>query len=237
MALKTVRQKDYTYLVNEEVLAVREPYDRYFNPSDPMLSDAIAKGGRGEALIYNANGTPVVMRHYRRGGLFGHIVKDHFFLAEAHCHRAFDEMRLLYLLEQQKLPVPKPVLAREREVGCCLVQDIVIGALNARDLSYVLRERELTRIEMMRLGGMINAFFEQGVDHTDLYIRNILLDDEGKFYLIDFDKCFLNNPSAKRRQEIIRRLHRSFLKEASRFPNEIKYKDEDFALIESSALS
>ena len=237
MSLKTLKDNGYEYLINDEAPSAKAPFGRYFDLSDPLLADAVAKGGRGEALIYNAGDMDVVMRHDRRGGLLGRIVKDHFLLCEPHAHRAFDEMRLLYLMEKKGLPVPRPILARERITRCCIVQDIVIGALNARDLSYVMRERSLTRIEMLRLGGMIKAFFEQGVDHTDLNIRNILLDDQGKFYLIDFDKCFLNHPTAKRRAEIIERLQRSFRKEYARFPEVFHYNDEDFALIKGSALS
>lgn len=237
MSLKTVTENGYKYLVNDEEPTAKAPLGRYFDPQDPLLSKAIAKGGRGKALIYNTGSMTVVLRHYRRGGFFGHFVKDHFFLCEPHAHRAFDEMRLLYLMGKKSLPVPRPIVARERIVHGCVVQDIVIGALNARDLSYVMRDRALTRIEMLRLGGMIKAFFEQGIDHTDLNIRNILLDEQGKFYLIDFDKCFLSYPSYKRRAEIIERLHRSFLKELKRYPDAIHYKDEDFVLIEGSALS
>lgn len=237
MNIRTVKEGDYLYLADTQSDLAHFPLSAFFDQHSPLLKNAERKGGRGEALIFKTGSKKVVMRHYRRGGLAGHLLKDRFFLIEPHAHRAFDEFRLLRYMVKEGLPVPAPLIAREKKCGCALIQDILIEALDAEDLAHILRKRALSQIEMLRLGGMIKAFFEHGIEHTDLNIRNILLDDHGNFYLIDFDKCFLSYPDMQRRSEIVSRLHRSFLKEKNKYADAIHYKDEDFALIQGRALS
>ena len=53
---------------------------------------------------------------------------------------------------------------------------------------------------------------ENQVNHTDLNIRNILLDHQGKVWIIDFDKCF-QQPGAGWQKGNLERLLRSFHKE------------------------
>ena len=55
-----------------------------------------------------------------------------------------------------------------------------------------------------------------GVNHTDLNIHNILIDDKDKVWIIDFDKC--HQASEGRWRELnLERLKRSFLKEKGKF--------------------
>lgn len=234
---KICYEDGWDYLVTERHPEIAPFFSRYFDREAILKGDAISRGGRGQTLLYETDGLEVVMRHFRRGGLLGRILKDGFFVFEPHAHRAFDEFRLLEEMRSQGLPVPEPLLAREKNIGGMIVQDILISRIHARDLSFVLRERSLSKTELLRLGSVIKAFFDGGIEHTDLNIRNILLDDEGRFFIIDFDKCFKSHPDAARRRGIVDRLHRSFLKEARRFGDAVHYEDQDFALIESSALN
>lgn len=234
---KVCFEDGWKYLVAESHPEIQAFYARYFDRDAIVKGESQSRGGRGQTLLYSMDGLDVVMRHYRRGGLFGKIFRDGFFGFEPHAHRAFEEFKLLELMRAKGLPVPEPLVAREKNIGGMLVQDILISRIDARDLSYVLRDRALSKTELLRLGSVIKSFFDCGIEHTDLNIRNILLDEEGRFYLIDFDKCFKSDPDAARCKAIIDRLHRSFLKEVRRSGGAVRYNDQDFALIESSALS
>ncbi len=192
-------------------------------------------GGRGQALSFTQDGRGYFLRHYLRGGLWGRLMGDRFISLMPHAHRAFDEFRLLDWMRGQGLPVPEPVAAREE--GCVLIrQDIVVGGIDAEDLSRVIARRCLTRGECLRLGQTIGRFFEAGVMHTDLNIRNILLSKEGEFFLIDFDKCYRTTMGRAERQAVLSRLRRSFLKEIRVTSGKAHYNDTDFALIESKAM-
>lgn len=54
-----------------------------------------------------------------------------------------------------------------------------------------------------------------GINHTDLNIHNILMDEQEKFWIIDFDKCFQQSGESWK-QGNLERLKRSFEKEAQR---------------------
>lgn len=52
--------------------------------------------------------------------------------------------------------------------------------------------------------------------HADLNINNILFDDSGNVFIIDFDRGEIKTPDKKWQQSNMSRLQRSFLKEQSR---------------------
>jgi 3-deoxy-D-manno-octulosonic acid kinase len=71
---------------------------------------------------------------------------------------------------------------------------------------------------------------DAGVNHTDLNIHNILLDDKGMVWIIDFDKCF-NQSGDGFKQSNLQRLLRSFQKETLK--NGIHWQRENFTALMS----
>lgn len=72
-----------------------------------------------------------------------------------------------------------------------------------------------------------------GVNHTDLNIHNILIDDKDKVWIIDFDKCRKQEHGDWKKQNL-ERLLRSFKKELLK--RQIHWKERDFAVL-TEALS
>ena len=202
-------------------------------------TDIKTRGGRGQTLLFtNKAAHSLVLRHYFRGGLMGKFFKDYFFIFEKHSHRAFDEYNLLNFMHKNGLNVPKAIIAREIYCGLYLRQDIVIEQIkNSNDLANIICERHLTNIELENIGKCINKMFSLNIDHTDLNLRNILLDDNGKVYLIDFDKCYKCNLSFKRKCAILDRLLRSFKKELVVNPKKCYFDVGSFQILVKSALS
>jgi 3-deoxy-D-manno-octulosonic acid kinase len=60
---------------------------------------------------------------------------------------------------------------------------------------------------------MLANFHRKGVDHADLNISNILLDADGRPYLVDFDRGRIRRSNPVWQQANIRRLERSFAKQ------------------------
>ncbi|MDY6323293.1 MAG: 3-deoxy-D-manno-octulosonic acid kinase [Succinivibrio sp.] len=233
---QTLQDDGYVYLTSDAApVCWPRPLPEYFSRERILALGARACGGRGKTLIWNEDGQALALRHYIRGGLWGKAAGDRFIKFAPHAHRAFDEFRLLEAMREQGLPVPRPLMARERCSFGIIRQDIVIEALAARDLAAVLQERKLTAAELAQLGSTVREFFKAGVRHTDLNIRNILLGDDGKFWIIDFDRCFMDKADLKTQRQIIARLHRSFLKEQRR-GGAFHYDDADFALLECKAV-
>ncbi|HEY3644096.1 MAG TPA: lipopolysaccharide kinase InaA family protein, partial [Gammaproteobacteria bacterium] len=78
----------------------------------PPASAANAVGGRGSAWILDRGDTQWVLRHYRRGGVPGKMVRDRYVWIGLDLSRPWWEWRLLDSLYKEGLPVPQPVAAR-----------------------------------------------------------------------------------------------------------------------------
>ena len=187
-----------------------------FEKSDRLLGFS---KGRGITWFLNTQeelGVNCVLRHYRRGGLFGKIIKDHYFFNGIEHTRAFQEFNLLEKMHTWGLPVPRPIAIQIEKKYCCYRADIMIEKVeNTRDLSQILRKRTLTDEQYQQIGKLIRQLHDHQVHHTDLNIHNILQDTSGQFWLIDFDKCYIQQGDSWKKHNLDRLL-RSFHKEQNR---------------------
>lgn len=171
--------------------------------------------GRNTVWFIQQNSRHAVLRHYYRGGLIGKFNKDRFWPEPVSQSRAMAEFSLLWQMRQWGLPVPRPCAALFHAHAIGYSADIIIERIDtAIDLAHLLQKRQLNDDEWQQLGAMIARFHQHGVYHSDLNCHNILLDAEGKFWLIDFDKCAIRTP-ASWQQANLARLQRSFEKERS----------------------
>ena len=192
---------------------------RCFDPNYWQQQDAITgkASGRGTTYFISTPQLPMALRHYWRGGLLGKLVKDQYFFTGWEKTRCAEEIKLLQLLAKGGVRVPRPVAARAVRCGLTYKADILTEQVaNARDLVDVLQQRKLSESEWRDIGLLIGKMHALQVCHTDLNIHNILLDDKGQFWLIDFDKCY-QSKGDKWKQGNLDRLYRSLRKEVQRF--------------------
>lgn len=159
---------------------------------------------------------PLCMRVYLRGGLIGKFVKRSFLRWGKFAQRARLEFELTSKLYEDGLPVPRPLLAREVEGTFSFENAIVCEQIpNSKNLAEILSAgRPLNDAELHTIGETLARLFVAHVVHTDLNLRNILLDENGKCYVVDFDHCYCSDkfgPSAV--DQMLGRLERSFAKE------------------------
>ncbi|MDG6881939.1 3-deoxy-D-manno-octulosonic acid kinase [Phocoenobacter uteri] len=168
-----------------------------------------------------------VKRHYYRGGLFGKLVKDHYFFTAYEKTRAVQEFNLLQKMYQWQLPVPRPIAVKIDKKCCIYTADILIEKLeNTQDLSQFLQKNTLNSQQYFQLGQLIKKLHQHQVHHSDLNIHNILFDEENnKFWLIDFDKCFIQTGNDWKSSNV-ERLLRSFNKEIERL--NIQFQEADW---------
>lgn len=184
--------------------------------------------GRNTTWFFQKQDEQFVLRKYYRGGILSKWVEDSYLFIGLKRTRAYRELSLLRKMQKKGLPVPEPVALMVEKNGFTYRASIIIGLIkNTQDLFHVLRQRSLSADEWSRVGALIKQFHEQGVYHSDLNIHNILLDDQGCFWLIDFDKGRLLANTSTKLQTNLPRLQRSLRKEQSKF-SDFNWQESDW---------
>jgi len=127
--------------------------------------------------------------------------------------RAWREWHLLAEMFEQGLPVPRPVAARVLRHGLFYSADLVTLCLaDVTPLADLLMQRAITAEQWQSLGATIKRFHQVGIYHADLNARNILVDNAGQMFVIDFDKGEKRTPESSWQQANLERLQRSLNK-------------------------
>ena len=170
-------------------------------------------GGRGQAFfIEHPNGVHYLLRHYRRGGLVAKISQDKYWFIGLEKSRPFQEFRLTYDLHSAGLPVPRPLAARVTRTGPFYQGDLITEKVpQAKPFADFLLEADQHSL-WQKVGAMIAAFHQWGLNHVDLNANNILVDRHSKVWLIDFDRCKKMPASGDWQQGNLNRLKRSIRK-------------------------
>lgn len=189
--------------------------------------------GRGQVIIVQRGETQWLIRHYRRGGMVARWNPDRYPTAPVPLTRAMQEMTLLREMRSIGLPVPRPIAARCERRGRTYQADIIVGYLDhTRNVAQWLGERPLSPEEWMAVGRAIRQMHDLQIHHSDLNCHNILLDANGKVWLIDFDKCERRGGEAWKAGNLAR-LQRSLVKEATQTRRATHYASTDFAVLVS----
>lgn len=182
MTAKTERTGDGAILYDDALLDDAET--GLFEP--PATADA-AVGGRGAAWMLKRGKDEWVLRHYRRGGVPGRFVRDRYLWVGLDASRPWREWRLLDSLYKEGMPVPQPVAARVQRAGLVYGGDLITRRIPATR-SLAERLGSGGDIPWSAVGRCLRRFHDAGVCHADLNAHNILLDQAGKPFLIDFDR-------------------------------------------------
>ncbi|RTZ44779.1 3-deoxy-D-manno-octulosonic acid kinase [Candidimonas sp. SYP-B2681] len=182
-----------------------------FDPVSPQLQvAAVSHGGRRAAWFVKGEFGDGVLRHYRRGGLMARLSSDRYIWTGPARTRSFAEFDLLHFMHDRGLPVPRPIAAAYWRHGFTYRAAIVVERIfDVQPLANMLDAGNHEKV-----ANAIYAMHEAGVWHSDLNAYNILLDKEGKAWLIDFDKCKRLTLSLERRSANLLRLRRSLVKVA-----------------------
>lgn len=174
------------------------------------------ESGRGTTWFVQHGDDEWVLRHYLRGGLMSRLSRDRYLFKRWQNCRSIAEFDILHMLHQQGFPVPRPVAAQVIRHGLHYRADILVGRIaQAQDLLRVL-QRAQSEYFYQNLAAMIARFMRAGIHHADLNIQNILVDNEGQFWLIDFDRAKQRTPVETWQNKVLARLLRSFEKEKQR---------------------
>ncbi|MFH0272516.1 3-deoxy-D-manno-octulosonic acid kinase [Vibrio jasicida] len=228
--IQTLHQGNCTIWFDDEIIT--DPtvplFDAgYWQEQDKIVGSA---SGRGTTWFVQLDSMQAALRHYRRGGLFGKLVKDHYCFFGWEQTRSAQELNLLRILIDAGVNVPRPIAARAVKTGLTYQADLLSERIpNARDLASLLREKPLPEVMYQKIGQEIAKMHKANVNHTDLNIHNILIDDQNKVWIIDFDKCVLSEKTQNYNKNLDRLL-RSFKKEKGKNAIDWNFQDFDYLL-------
>ena len=227
--IQTSQQGNCTIWFDDEIIS--DPalplFDAdYWQEQGKILGSA---SGRGTTWFVQLDCMQAALRHYRRGGLFGKLVKDQYWFSGWEQTRSAQELNLLQILIDAGVNVPRPIAARAVKTGLTYQADLLSERIpNARDLVSILQEKPLSEVMYQKIGQEIAKMHKVNVNHTDLNIHNIVIDGQDKVWIIDFDKC-CQQSDGDWKQSNLDRLKRSFLKEKKK--HQIHWHESDFELL------
>ncbi|NVJ61297.1 MAG: 3-deoxy-D-manno-octulosonic acid kinase [Gammaproteobacteria bacterium] len=198
----------------------------WFTPEFWMNHEWITGSSFGRNKTYfcqypkNDNGyLELVLRHYFRGGLVGKINNDAYHFSSIESTRPYRELSILESIQNKQLPGPKPIGGYVIKHRGFYRADILIEKIpDAKDAYQILIEQEVSESTWIKMGQCIRNFHDAGIFHADLNIHNIMLNEDGDTWLIDFDKGEERAPSKKWQSVNLERLLRSLNKEKAKHP-------------------
>lgn len=168
--------------------------------------------GRGASWFVDAEGQEWVLRHYRRGGFIARFVEEHYIWLGLERSRAWREWKLLASMHDSGLPVPLPIAARVCRRGLIYRADIITQRIpGALSLTQRLSGESYDDRCWLEVGNTLAQFHKAGIFHADLNAHNIMLDNTGQVFLIDFDRGEQRSAGSWQKLNLVR-LHHSLAK-------------------------
>ena len=158
-----------------------------FFSQPPPKTDSVL-GGRGSVSYHRIDDLgPVVVKHYKRGGLWGRLVRRRYLKWGK--YRSQLEYELLQKVRDLGINVPEPLVYASRGrllYRAWLVTREIKSPLSLARLS--LDDEKRTRRVMASVIDQILKLIDNRIMHVDLHPGNVVVDGQDRVYLLDFDK-------------------------------------------------
>ena len=189
------------------------PTSDWFDPGwwrSQGLVDAEERG-RGTALVLTTPVGRTVLRQYLRGGWAARLAHSRYLFHGYRHSRPFREFSVLERIARLDLPAPRPVAGYCRRAGVTYT-----GALMTVEIENTTTiERVLGTMDgaaWQAVGACLRRFHDAGLVHADLTVRNILIQEGGGIFLVDFDRARFSPGARRAFRGNLQRLKRSLRK-------------------------
>lgn len=189
------------------------PTRAWFRPEKWEEHDLVAsrQRGRGTALVIKTPVGRAVLRQYLRGGWASRFIRRKYLFTGFDRSRPVREYRILEALAELDLPAPRPMAALCERHGLTSTGALITREIeNTRPLEQVLDA--LDSGSWREIGACIRRFHDHGLVHADLTVRNILFQEGGNYFLVDFDRARFANRESRAFQANLQRFRRSLVK-------------------------
>ena len=147
-------------------------------------------GGRGGSVKIIIDGQVAMLRQYLRGGFISRFLNDQYLWLGKHKTRPWREWSILQQARTAGLPVPKPLGFCVSRTSFYYRATLMTNFFeDTETLAESLMRNTLPRESWVILGRLLKRFQVNGFRHADLNANNILIDNQGHFFLIDFDQA------------------------------------------------
>lgn len=154
----------------------------------------------------------VVIKAYFRGGLLGRVIEKTY-LGIGPC-RGRAEFEMLTRIRAMGVRAPAPVAFASKGRFLQNTWLVTRQIENARTLSELaMADEKAAAQSISAVAGQVRRLIQNRILHVDLHPGNILVNDCGRVYIIDFDKALQTRDDAARlRQRYVRRWQRAVIK-------------------------
>jgi len=148
-----------------------------------------ALGGRTSITVVPLEGIgSVVIKHYRRGGIIRHLIKQRYLrCGKTRCQMEYE---LLQKVRSLGINAPDPVAFAHRGrlfYQCWLVTREIKDHQTLVQIS--LSNQEQARMVMQEVVKQVTILIKNKILHVDLHPGNVIVDNQNRVYLLDFDKA------------------------------------------------
>ena len=183
-----------------------------FFSQPPPDTDSVL-GGRGSVSYHWIDDLgSVVVKHYKRGGLVGRLVRRRYIKWGK--SRSQLEFELLQKAGELGINVPEPLVYANRGgliYRAWLVTREIKSPVSLARLS--LDDEKRTRRVMTPVIEQILRLIEHRIVHVDLHPGNVLIDSRDRVFLLDFDKGKIHRGNKTRlRERYVKRWQRAVSK-------------------------
>jgi tRNA A-37 threonylcarbamoyl transferase component Bud32 len=187
------------------LMVIREDVEEFLTleectrPNDQNENEPVAFQGRGKLTVLRLpNQHTALIRPYRHGGLFRHLLGDYFFTWPP---RPFRELAITEEIRRRGVPTVEVYAACVKRIWGPFYRGWLVTRqlTDSRDLWEAVQDgfiRKLgTQKVLAAVAVSVRGLHREGVYHRDLNLKNILVRRESahdvKGYIIDFDKATL----------------------------------------------
>ena len=147
--------------------------------------------GRGKALELEYGGKSYFLKHYIRGGFVAKISYDRYIFNSLASTRAVKEYNFLNTMNDKGLPVPKAAALQVITNRFTYKADLITCKIeNEGTLYEFIKNNKMTKALWNALSTTIEKFYQENVYHSDLNAKNIIIDKDNNFFLLDFDNSY-----------------------------------------------